>query len=818
MKKTLLVLGAVLLALFLLYPLFRTYAQNQLPPPLLRLHRGTFDAADPEQAARTLGPHEPAPGPYSIVQFRAPPSLKDRGELERTGVQILGYLPEFAYLVSGSPEALDAAAALRGIYATTPLTLADKISPGLLGALASGEQALGRVKIIAWEGREKELDLALSGLDFEAGGMLSPPELLDLARLEPVRWIEPVHRPVLLNEAARNIMAVNTAWQDTGLYGSGQLIGVTDTGLDTGDLATMSADFAGRIAATYVLSPTGNWADEHGHGTHVAGSAAGAGVQSGAVTVTHAYTGTFAGVAPEADLAIQAFEARPDGTIDGLPADYYDLFNQMYGSGARLHSNSWGDTTGAPGTSAEFGGYVYATQRTDEFIWDHPDMAVFFAAGNSGKDGTPGAFGFCTGGNGVIDPDSLLSPGTAKNVITVAASESDNNTGPLQDGLWLLLSLCFWTEPIASDVIADDPNGMAAFSSRGPVDDGRIKPDITAPGVNIVSNRSHAPGATELWGAFDPNYSYSGGTSMATPLTAGAGAVVREWLGLEGAANPSAALVKAVLLNTTHDMAPGQYGTGSTLEIPSARPNPVAGWGRADLGFLAAPVPYDLWFDDHATGLGLGDDVSYVDGPGQPLEVLTDTQPLRIMLVWTDPPATLGAGTQLVNDLDLVVTGPGGVTYYGNDQPAGDRLNNVEGIVIDSPPVGAYEVNVTAFNIPVASQPYALVVAGPLDDGSGSPPTPSPSPTNTGTGTSSPTVTPTGTGTGTPTPTGTSTPTPISTSPSPPPPSSTHTPVPTGTSVASPTDTPTALPTLSPPPPTPTPEPEWRLYLALVRR
>src|SRR5262249_49515751 len=155
-------------------------------------------------------------------------------------------------------------------------------------------------------------------------------------------------------------------------------------------------------------------------------------------------------------------------------------------------------------------------QRADQFMWDHPDMAIFYAAGNSGTDGTPGALGFCTGGNGVIDPDSLLTPATAKNVISVGASESDRASGGRGALPWLLLSFCFATSPVATDLIANNANGMAAFSSRGPTDDGRIKPDLVAPGTNIVSNKSHYPGATSLWGDYESNsnYVYSGGTSM----------------------------------------------------------------------------------------------------------------------------------------------------------------------------------------------------------------------------------------------------------------------------------------------------------------
>jgi hypothetical protein len=83
------------------------------------------------------------------------------------------------------------------------------------------------------------------------------------------------------------------------------------------------------------------------------------------------------------------------------------------------------------------------------------------------------------------------------------------------------------------------------------------------------------------------------------------------------------------------------------------------------------------------------------------------------MLAWTDPPASLSASAQLVNDLDLTVIGPGGA-YYGNAIATGDRVNNVEGVVIPNPPTGSYTVQVRAFNVPIAAQPYALTVGGPI--------------------------------------------------------------------------------------------------------
>jgi hypothetical protein len=201
---------------------------------------------------------------------------------------------------------------------------------------------------------------------------------------------------------------------------------------------------------------------------------------------------------------------------------------------------------------------------------------------------------------------------------------------------------------------------------------------------------------------------------MATPLAAGAGVLARQWLVQQGIPNPSAAAVKATLLNTTTDIAPGQYGAVEFQEIPFIRPNPVEGWGRLNLDFTRTDPPNQFWLDDHSSGLSTSQAVTYTSTITQPLEVLTDTLTLRVMLAWTDPPASLSAAFQLVNDLDLTVTGPGETVYHANGNTSFDRTNNVEGIVIDHPPLGQYTITVQAYNVPIASQPYALAVWGPL--------------------------------------------------------------------------------------------------------
>lgn len=208
------------------------------------------------------------------------------------------------------------------------------------------------------------------------------------------------------------------------------------------------------------LEPTeqGDWSDPDGHGTHTAGSILGDGSASG---------GDYKGTAPDAELVHQSV-MDASGSLGGLPVGLGDLFSQAYDEGARIHSDSWGASVD--------GEYTTDSAAADAFVWDHRDMLLVFSAGNSGVDANS---------DGVVDADSTSAPGTAKNVLTVGASE---NYRPTIESTWA--SSRFRANPIRDDKRADELSGLAAFSSRGPTDDGRIKPDVVAPGTFVISTRS----------------------------------------------------------------------------------------------------------------------------------------------------------------------------------------------------------------------------------------------------------------------------------------------------------------------------------------
>ena len=513
------------------------------------------------------------------------------------------------------------------------------------------------------------------------------------------------------NDVAAGIMGTSRCLSASGpgLSGRGEVIGIADTGLDTGDPARVHQDFAKRVAwirsypitadlSRYVVNPGGDDgpADlDSGHGTHVAGSALGDGTSSAGLP---GLTGPIRGVASRARLVFQAVEQemkwkdpalyRQYGRymLAGLPLDLASLFLDAYRKRARIHSNSWGG--GRPG---EYDGQC---EQLDRFVWDHRDFCILVAAGNDGTD---------RDGDGRINPRSVTSPGTAKNCITVGACENDRQSfnGATYGKFW---PADYPAAPFRDDPMADDPGQVAAFSSRGPTADGRIKPDVVAPGTFILSTRSTmiAPN-NKAWAAFPPSpfYFHMGGTSMATPLTAGAVALVREYLRKKKKiANPSAALLKAALVAGAVRL-PGYGPPKAILDIHQ-------GYGRVNLDDVLSPVPpVSASFADVRPGLRTG------EGAGVDVKILPGGGPFRVVLAYSDYP-----GPALVNNLNLLVTAPDGKVHAGNQPPGTgltpDTKNNVEVVQVLSPAAGSWKVEVIGSNVPHGPQDYALVCLGRL--------------------------------------------------------------------------------------------------------
>jgi subtilisin family serine protease len=388
--------------------------------------------------------------------------------------------------------------------------------------------------------------------------------------------------------------------------------------------------------------------------------------------------GAIQGGAPEATLVLESV-LDSNGNLGGLPVDLHDLFEPPYlDDGARVHTNSWGSTT--PGLP-----YNSSSREIDDMVMQHPDLVICFAAGNDGADANA---------DGVIDPASIGSEAAAKNCITVGASES---VRPFKPPYIKLSRRDFPADPVASDLQADDPDGLVAFSSRGPTKERRLKPDVVAPGTCILSTLSRDARDPHTFGTSDdPLFFFDSGTSMATPLVAGCVAVLRETLVKNGTPKPTAALVKALLINGAVEL-PGQY----TPSEAGPSPNNDSGWGRVDLaGSVIIPDA------DPNAGFREGSALKVGEQEALEIEIPHDaTATLKITLVWTDPP-----GAALQNDLDLIVIAADGRERHGNmgTSDGFDRLNNVEQVLWTDIPDGTAQVVVRAHRVTVGLQPYAL--------------------------------------------------------------------------------------------------------------
>ena len=631
-----------------------------------------------------------------------------RSALAGAGAEVVAHMAPQIWLVSGERTAVSA---ISGVVVVREWRSADGIhaelrDPAVHSGMKSSEviflvAALAPGRALAPLGGQLEaLGAKLSWVEESARpapqlGLRVPRARLAavVERLESTPglvWAEPQAPLRLLNSASvwrcQSGVSGQTPIFEHGLRGEGQIIGIMDTGLDIDDCRFDDAVVglpAINLADGVEVDPDhrkvlavdfhwdGDWPlrpdswDEHGHGTHVAGSAA------GDVNGNGIHEGVD-GMAPAARLVIQDGGVRTDDCADlpglGCPVKPLEpVLGQAWAQGARIHTNSWGDEE----NFLPFGRYTERTADVDRFTWQHKDTLVFFAAGNSG----PGA-------------DTVISPSTGKNVVAVGATLHGDFPSPC----------------------------VVGFSSRGWTRDGRIKPDLLAPGSGVVSAASNR---------FVPDPScdntVSSGTSMSAPTAAGLAALVRQYF-TEGfspsglarpndAFVPTAALIKAVLIASAVDL--------STVGCPHQPiPSREQGWGLIQLDTALAFSGDDLRIvvDDHRQGFASPD-----DEPQRMRVAVTGSGPLKVVLVWTDAPSSSLATTNLLNDLDLTVTGPGGV-FPGNSFVAGvsvsggqaDRLNNVEVVYLPNAAKGVWTIETSPHAVPVPDQDFALVITGPV--------------------------------------------------------------------------------------------------------
>jgi hypothetical protein len=770
-------------------PVAQALASEAVDPRLIRLKAAEpfdplvivpdFTGAIPDGPALA-----PAGGRYRLVQLHGPVSASKRSDLSDRGARILGYIPNNSLLVR-LPEGVSDAVmkASPHVRYVGPFLAGYNLSPGLFHSLRElGEEPdpvrLLRLDVLLFADQSPS-ELAADITEKYPGvltestrpGRRGEPPTLTLLVPEVVLGSlvgSLLHRPVAYvgERVSPRLSNDNSVWigqsydrddgpqeatapdpkpydqtatiWNQGLLGTGQVVAIADTDLETG--LCFWEDTAHAVIPQQVPPPTALTVDpahrkvlavngahplalqtkgSFGHGTHVSGTVAGddSANPRGTGSAGHDHGD---GMAPGAKIIFEDISTGSDNNCIGtlFVASVGDLLEQEYVSGAHISTNSWGE---------ELDEYSVQTREVDVSVWQHEDFLVLFAAGNHAASG--------------IDDQARC-----KNCIAVGACqeyEPDSPLGPL------------------------DPENIAAFSSHGPAADGRVKPDLVAPGDRVFSGRFRTqyiedeadprcdPEANPTVDVCFPNPAIGGcyltftaetcsvsphrGTSMATPTVAGLAALTREYFtagfyptgrpGPGDAMTPSAALLKAVLINGARNM------TGTLSGNPlSDAPSNQQGWGRLlidDALVIAGDIRRLKLLDvANPSGLTTGQTAS------TSFSVTSTGEPLKLALVWTDPPAAVAALPALVNDLDLELEAPDGTLYRGNQwtadnpavpgdkeslpDPAGrDAINNVEGIFIPSPQQGGYLATVRAVNVPgyqgLLTQGYALVMTGAID-------------------------------------------------------------------------------------------------------
>ncbi len=728
-----------------------TIAAAATNPDLIILRAGIFDPATQRLNAPLSAAADTVSSSYAIVQFHAIELAAGRESLEAKGVAIVGYIPNNAYLVKLNGNSLAAIKQSVGVRSVEFYAASYKVDPRLWKDartqllqqspedVSDSQEIMDIVDIRGFKGESSaQIEAALRKLvpgvritsrsqraqatPFVHAGV--PRDQLDqllhaASLLDSVAYIEP-WLPTTVNNAA-SIGAIQgnllgscggngaacgpTPVWDHGIFGSGQIVAVADSGttpwvanfttLDKGSgplmqitlsdnpppvLPAIGNTYPNRKIYAYWLQPSlgGDGPVDYdytsGHGTHTTGTVLGDVAGTFGASTYLASTPSAAnheqadGMAPNAQLLLQDIGGTSPTSV--YVNDFAGTLDQAYAGGARIHSDSWGSSTAG----------VYSTNdaEADATSWANEDMLVVVSAGND----DPG-------------PVQTGSPSNAKNVLSVAAL---GHAGSLV---------------------------VAGYSNRGPAADGRQKPDIGAPGSSIQSARN-----TTSFSAV-PVYTTpkaNSGTSMAAPTISGNAALIRQYFadgfyprGVKTAAdayNPSGMMLKAVLLNGTNPLGAPNW------------PNADSGWGRAWLDG-------NLWFKSTLTG---GDDSrrlriferTQIAGmeTGEVKEYtinsVAGSAELRVTLTWFDPEAAGGAGMALINNLDLEVVAPNAAIYKGNvfnlgvstAGGAADARDTVEQVRLINPLAGAYTIRVKAISVPGNGRPqsstqgYAVVASG----------------------------------------------------------------------------------------------------------
>ncbi len=565
---------------------------------------------------------------FVVLQFASLPSKKVQDNLRKAGIELHAYLPGRAYLATINNDFNFSNAGAFGISSINTMPPFYKVDAALESKKSvDSKQNVQKIAVSFYPTIDRTMVMEQLKI---AGAIITPTKYdnnnIIFIQADSSRIAAIALLPFVYDIRLQSLTDKPVNYNNIGAHGISSLNALGGKNLQGKGVAIGigdNADISTHIDFSGRLVNRSPWIPAD-HGTHVSGTVAGAGI----INIKNH------GIAPGATLINQFFS----NIITNAPV--YIADNNMV-----ITNNSYYSVEdGCPGT----GSYDVLSNYIDKQMGQYNQLMHVIAAGNDGANTcSPFPASFATVKSGWQ---------SAKNVLTVGALNTDDF-------------------------------GIAYFSSRGPVKDGRIKPEITAGGWAITS--------TSVNNTYGINY----GTSMASPVVAGSLSLMYErYKQTHFGSNPNSALMKAMLCNTAEDMG-------------NAGPDFTFGFGMINTRRAVEAIDSNRYFINTVSDGG---------NRAHAITVPANTRRLKVMLYWADTAAVTNAAVALVNDLDLTVTDPSAVIHLPlilNPTPSNindlavegiDHVNNIEQVVIENPAAGTYNIKINGFAVPFGAQEYVI--------------------------------------------------------------------------------------------------------------